>query len=116
MISREMIIEISKKTGYSVLQVEDIASAVFQTIRTRVTYGRPVMVAGFGGFNIRFKPARKHPLHRLKPGLSGVLPAKHDVVFKIDGDFKKEFEANNKPIQKELWDTSLRTKTHKAYV
>lgn len=91
MIKSELIESIVTDMGYSKIEVSNIVSAVFDTIKKEVVEGREVSIADFGKFFVRTVGERKG--RNIQTGEIVKIPAYKKPTFKSFTKFKKSVKA-----------------------
>ncbi|MGA1847270.1 HU family DNA-binding protein [Deferribacter abyssi] len=87
MNKKELIEEISKKSGVKKSEVELVVNAFFKVVNDTVKRGEPVNVIGFGKFVLTERGERK--VRNIKTGEEMVIPAKKIPRFVAGKKFKE---------------------------
>lgn len=87
MIKEELVIKVAEKSNISVDEADKIINAFTQEIKTQLSRGEKITIAGFGAFVLSKRAPKvfKNP----KTGLLSDLPERNLAHFKSSGNFKK---------------------------
>lgn len=87
MVKREVVSDISKRTGYSQKIVHDIIEAFFDDIAQELSDGNSVVVRGFGTFGV--KKRAKRAGRNINTGEIVEIPEQYVPSFKPGANLKR---------------------------
>lgn len=88
MNKKQLIAAAAKKCGVTQKQTEEITEAVFQCIEEALSQEQRVTISGFGTFEAKKRPARKHRLPVSERIVE--IPEAHIAVFRPSKQLKEK--------------------------
>lgn len=96
---RELVVEVSNRTGLSQGEVSKVLETSMETIIKSLAQGRDVSLRRFGIFRVKLRRARQ--AHSPKaPGQSFAIPARAVVKFRAGLEMKKRVEQGTPELMK----------------